>query len=328
MLYLDQQTLSSLKHKNLLAFSAGVDSTALFFLLLQNRINFDIALVNYQTRKNSDAEEAYAKELAIKYHKKYYTIQSPKIEHNFEKEARDFRYAFFEEIMCKHGYDNLITAHQLNDQLEWLLMRLAKGAGVMELLGLETISERQHYKVIRPILHHSKEELLSYLDKHNYQYFIDASNYDMEHERNYFRSEFANKFLSNYQEGVKRSFEYLKSDKVILDSTFREIFRYKELVILECDYIKMLPKAVDLSLKSLGYLMSANQRAEVLKNQSVVIGGSWAIERVENKIFIAPYLQTNMPKLYKELCRIYKIPVKVRPYLYGQSILPYQEFKK
>ena len=33
--------------KNLLAFSAGVDSVALFFLLLEQNISFDIAIVDY-----------------------------------------------------------------------------------------------------------------------------------------------------------------------------------------------------------------------------------------------------------------------------------------
>ncbi len=34
--------------KNLLGFSSGVDSTALFFLLVECEIPFDIAIVHYQ----------------------------------------------------------------------------------------------------------------------------------------------------------------------------------------------------------------------------------------------------------------------------------------
>ena len=50
--------IENLKNKkNLLAFSAGVDSSALFFLLLEHGIKFDIALVNYGTRETSDKEE-------------------------------------------------------------------------------------------------------------------------------------------------------------------------------------------------------------------------------------------------------------------------------
>ncbi|HHH19151.1 MAG TPA: tRNA lysidine(34) synthetase TilS, partial [Campylobacterales bacterium] len=59
MVYLDTVTLPYLQRdKNLLAFSGGVDSTALFFLLFENRIAFDIALVNYTMRPESDQEEA------------------------------------------------------------------------------------------------------------------------------------------------------------------------------------------------------------------------------------------------------------------------------
>ena len=64
MLTLD---ISHLKEKkNLLAFSTGVDSSALFFLLLENNISFDIALVNYATRDNSNEEEADAKVAKVK----------------------------------------------------------------------------------------------------------------------------------------------------------------------------------------------------------------------------------------------------------------------
>ncbi|MBN2825498.1 MAG: tRNA lysidine(34) synthetase TilS [Campylobacterales bacterium] len=322
MLHLDKTTLPYLQNKNLLAFSAGVDSTALFFLLLQNKIDFDMALVNYQTRSSSDEEERYAKELALKYQKKCYTIKAPKIEQNFEKNARDFRYHFFEEMIDEYRYDNLITAHQLNDQLEWFLMRLAKGAGLMELIGLQAIAQRPNYTLIHPILHHTKEELLTFLDNHHYHYFVDETNFDNQFERNYFRSRFANKLLEQFPNGIRESFKYLKQDKAILDSTFEEIFRYRELIIVEYSHPDIIAKAVDMTLKSLGYLMSAAQRDEVLKESSSVIGGIWAIERQNNKIYIAPYKQINMPKHYKELCRVHQIPVKIRPYCYEQSILP------
>jgi len=43
-------------NKNLLAFSAGVDSSALFFILKQNNIDFDIAIVDYNLRAQSKDE--------------------------------------------------------------------------------------------------------------------------------------------------------------------------------------------------------------------------------------------------------------------------------
>ena len=49
--------LDELKNaKNLLAFSSGTDSTALYFLLKEYEISFDIAIVDYGTRKQSKLE--------------------------------------------------------------------------------------------------------------------------------------------------------------------------------------------------------------------------------------------------------------------------------
>jgi tRNA(Ile)-lysidine synthase len=64
---LKQSTINLLKSsKNLLAFSAGVDSTALFYLLVQNDVQFDIAIVDYNIRSASKDEVSYARELADK----------------------------------------------------------------------------------------------------------------------------------------------------------------------------------------------------------------------------------------------------------------------
>ena len=57
---------------NLLAFSSGVDSTALFFILIDSKIDFDIAIVNYNLREESNNELNYAKELAKKFNKKIF----------------------------------------------------------------------------------------------------------------------------------------------------------------------------------------------------------------------------------------------------------------
>jgi len=308
--------------KNLLAFSGGVDSSALFFLLLENRIEFDIALVNYGLREQSEQEEAYALALAKEYKLKAYTTQSPHFNNNFEKNARDFRYRFFDKIIEKEDYTNLITAHQLNDQMEWLLMRLTKGAGVVELLGLESVANRDNYKLIRPILHHSKDELLAYLREHNYKYFVDSSNSDIKYERNYFRKEFSDKLIAEYRDGISRSFEYLKDDKRVLTTGYKEIFVYKQLYIIELTNLTIKMRVIDIYLKQLGYLLSSAQREKVKRENSIVFGAIWAVEIINNKIFIAPYIRESMPKKYRESCRVAKIPPKIRGYCYINRLEP------
>jgi len=313
--------ISHLKEKkNLLAFSAGVDSSALFFLLMENNIPFDIALVNYGTRDSSNKEEAHAKELAEKYDLTCHTIKAPKFTTHFEKNARDFRYHFFEELIAKYSYDNLLTAHQLNDQLEWLLMRLTKGAGTSELIGLEPVSQRKGYTLIRPLLQYSKDELLEYLESNQYPYYVDASNSELKYERNKFRKVFSDPLMTKYKEGIKRSFEYLRKDKENLEKEFETIYSEKKLRIIKLHKTTAKVKAADLALKELGYLLSAPQRLEIEKEDSLVIGGKWAIELQNNILYIAPYITNNIPKKFKEECRVKKIPAKIRPYLFKENI--------
>lgn len=306
--------------KNLLAFSAGVDSSALFFLLLENNIPFDIALVNYGTRENSDKEEMHAKALAKKHGLLCHTIKAPKFTTHFEKNARDFRYGFFETLIKEYGYDTLLTAHQLNDQLEWLLMRLSKGAGTSELVGLEEVSQRKGYTLIRPLLQQSKEELLEYLHANKHPYFIDESNSDEKYERNRFRKKFSDPLLSEYKEGIKRSFEYLRKDKKDLEKAFETIYSEKDLRVLKLYINTAKIKAVDLALKELGYLLSAAQRQEIEKEDALVIGGKWAIEVQDDHLYISPYVTTDMPKQFKEKCRVLKVPNKIRAYCFQEKI--------
>ena len=309
-------------NNNLLAFSAGIDSSALFFLLLENNIKFDIAIVDYGVRKESKQEVAHAKALAKKHKLFCHSIEAPKFDTHFEKKARDFRYGFFDSLVTIEGYDNILTAHQLNDQLEWLLMRLTKGAGVCEIIGLEPVSKRKNYSLVRPLLGVAKAELLTYLEAHNYPYFIDKSNTDEKYERNKFRQQVSNALIDEYKEGIKRSFEYLSADKARLQSGFETVYQTKELYVIKLHEKKVKSKAVDITLKKLGYLLSASQRQEIDQEQSMVIGGKWVVEIVDDVLYVCPYILVDMPKEFKEQCRVKKIPIKIRPYIFKENIDP------
>jgi len=259
--------------------------------------------------------------LAKKHSLTCHTVKAPKFNSHFEQNARTFRYSFFEALIEKYKYDNLLTAHQLNDQLEWFLMRLTKGAGVSELIGLEPATQRKNYTLLRPLLAYSKEELLTYLETNKYPYFIDESNSDEKYERNKFRKAFSDPLMIQYKEGIKRSFEYLRKDKESLEKAFETIYSEKELRVIKLHTVTAKVKASDLVLKELGYLLSSAQRHDIEKLDSLVIGGVWAIEVENNLLYIAPYISIFMPKKFKEQCRVLKIPSKIRPYCFEKNIL-------
>ena len=311
--------------KNLLAFSAGVDSTALFFLLLESDIKFDIAIVNYNLRDQSKLEVQYAKELAKKYNKKIFIKEIDKNEvdkikqNNFEAKAREIRYSFFDEIIINNSYDNLILAHQLNDKLEWFLMQFSKGAGLFELGGMVYESKRANYTILRPLLEISKVELLAYLQTNNIKYFVDQSNSDTKYKRNYFRKEFADRFLDEFKDGVKNSFDYIQKDIESLSYDFEPILSQKELTIYKYSDENIAIRIIDKRLKELGYILSKSQRDEVLRQKEIVID-KFAISIVEDKIWISPYSDIIMDKKFKEKCRIDKIPHKHRGYLFENKL--------
>ena len=300
-----------MKTENLLAFSAGVDSSALFFWLLKKNIPFDIAIVNYHTRETSDKEVEYAKELAEKYNKKIY-VKDCILEKFSEKEARKCRYEFFEEIIRLHGYKTLILAHQLNDRFEWFLMQLSKGAGLKELIGMEEFEKRDFYTIWRPFAFTTREEIEEFLKNENIKYFVDESNFDLKYKRNFFRHKFSNEFIKLFKDGVKKSFKYLEEDKkLLIDEEWKKI---KELYIFEKKSPQLDIKKADLILKRLGILPTKAQKDEILKTDfNCVIQGKIAIDSNEKEIFIAPYVK--IPLKNKEFFRINKIPPKVRGYI-------------
>ncbi len=312
-----------LKGKNLLAFSGGIDSTALFFILLESKIDFDIAIVDYNIRKESKEEIAYAKKLANKYQKKIYTKSVYLSSSNFEAKAREVRYRFFEEIIKEYSYTTLLTAHQLDDRFEWFCMQLSKGAGVVELMGLQMVVDRGFYTIYRPLLNYTKDELLSYLHDNNIKYFIDESNKDIKYKRNYFRQNYTSEFLQEFKEGVKRSFQYLDKDYDEL-LNIEILFHKKDFYILkkqdsDIENIRIIDKIV----KKFGIVLSQKTKEEVLKQKESVISHKIVVAIDEKYIYIAPYVKNILSKEEKELFRKHKIPSKIRFYLSMEKIFSF-----
>lgn len=300
--------------KNLLAFSYGSDSTALFYLLQSQNIEFDLAFINYKTRKKSDTEEFEAKKLALKYKKEIFIKHAPVFQSNFEHKARIFRYEFFEELCQKKGYETLIMGHQLNDVFEWFLMQFAKGAGLSELLGMKEFEKRRYYTLVRPLLFTAKDAILLFLQQKAVLFFDDESNHNEKFLRNRMRKHFSNEFINQFSHGVKKSFHYLYKDceKLYNESEIKE---FEGILICKNDET-LLAKCI----KKFGIVISAKQRKELAKGDCVV-SGKIAVVVKEQKAFVFRYETcAKLPKAFKEFCRKNKIPKLLRAYLYNHKL--------
>ncbi len=314
------------KGKNLLAFSGGVDSSALFFILKQYDIDFDVAIVDYGIRKQSKQEVDYAQKICSKFEKKFFLHACDLKNSNFEHNARKQRYLFFEKIIKENCYTNLITAHQLNDKLEWFLMQLGRGSGLVEMLGMSEVNDRDNYKLIRPMLHISRKSIQNFLDTNHIIHFVDKSNTSDKYRRNRIRHNYSNSFVDEFGDGLINSFEYLENDvDLLLPKDEKKI---EELFILKRnkENLKNI-RHIDKIIKKMGILMSKTQREEILRTKNCVISDKIVVVFTQESILISPHVKSNMPKKFKELCRINKIPEKIRPYLYIKNINPTSFFE-
>ena len=353
--------------KNLLAFSGGVDSSCLFFLLLREKIDFDLAIVNYGVRKSAKDELKYVKKLAKKYDKKIFILDSPKITRNFESEARRVRFAFFERVILAHNYENLILAHQLNDRFEWLLMQLTKGCGLNSLLGFKSIEEVdfrflggeslysrhceanhrftplfrhcecdsiespkqstcQKYRVIRPMSAISRNEILAFLKKQKITFFIDKSNKNEKFKRNYFRAHFGNKLIKNFKSGILKSFEFLSADFSALYGKSR-VLKIEHIFLIwrkSCENHLQILSNIDSVAKNLGYVISKNQRDEIIKSDfSCVVADKIIIDSNKHAIFVVAKDLSKAQKhdkKFRDKLRLAQIPPKIRPFV-SESLL-------
>lgn len=352
---LDEVALNELKKqkKSILAFSHGVDSTALFYLLVAQNIEFDLALVNYNTRKNSTIEAQSAIELAQKFGKKIY-IKSVKFgekKSDFERDAREIRYKFFAQICTKFGYENVIFAHQLNDLFEWFLMRFSRGAGLCNLIGMSAVQRCESvikfkdekcgdiascdatsfakfdtniikqnsnlvtFTAIRPLLNVSKNALREFLNARNLRYFEDESNTDTRFERNFFRLNFSDEFVGRFSAGVARSFDILQREKEQILGEFA--FENGEFFVIKklVGWENLCDKAV----KKLGVILSTKEREKL--SADCVLCGKICLSHYQNAnahefIFIHLRKDAVMPKKIKELFRKLRVPKFARTYLF------------
>lgn len=289
-------------------------------MLLEAHIAFDIAIVDYGMRASSQDEVEYAKYLATKYNKKIYIHHAKNINSNFEKTARDIRYKFFEQIIHQYSYTNLITAHQLNDRVEWMMMQFIRGAGLVELMGFDECDSRDGYTLVRPMLDTRRDDIEQYLVSNNIKYFIDESNKDEKYSRNKIRKQ-TNIWVSKYHKGIAKSFKYLNIDKHSLLS-LKSIQIDKNLVLIEkSNDDNQNIRYIDKALKTMGLLISKAQRDEILRSKDCVISSSVAVVFGLKYIFISQYLNNKMDKNFKEQCRKLAIPAKIRPYLYKYNLL-------
>mgnify|MGYP003388545237 FL=1 len=97
--------------------------------------------------------------------------------------ARDLRYSWFEEIRKSNKLDYIATAHHQDDQIETILLNLARGTGLKGMHGI--LAKHEH--LIRPLLFCDRPDLELWMSENKYLFREDSSNASVKYSRNKLR---------------------------------------------------------------------------------------------------------------------------------------------
>jgi tRNA(Ile)-lysidine synthase len=214
--FLEQSFLKQKLKKNchlLVGVSGGVDSVVLGHALSQLRslypFNLSFIYIDHQLHPESkqwaNSVKRLAKKVSTEYIYEKVTIDQD-LKLGTEGAARKHRYQAFQ----KHQKDILVLAQHEDDQLETLLLQLARGAGSK---GLSCMPEyHEKLKIWRPLLGVSKDLIHGYQQEHKLKFIEDSSNFDNKYDRNYLRNKvipLIKKRFPKYAETTGRSIKHI-----------------------------------------------------------------------------------------------------------------------
>ena len=225
--------------------SSGPDSMCLLYILLELRkkrgFQIIVAHINHNKREESREEEEFLKKYCLD---NDVTFESMKIENyghdNFHQEARKIRYDFYKKLIDKYNAPYLMTAHHGDDLIETILMRLVRGSTLSGYKGIPLISDMKTYKIIRPLLYLTKDDIETFDKVNKIPYRIDKSNFSFKYTRNRYRHEML-PFLK--EEASNVHLKFLKFSNLlnecnnyiekVVDNAYNSIYKEGKVDVLE-----------------------------------------------------------------------------------------------
>ena len=252
--YILENELLQEKEKVVVGVSGGPDSICLLEVLYRLKSQLEIELVvahiNHMLRgEEANEDEKYVNnfcmERGIEVYSKRININEIAKEQRMSTETagREARYEFFRKVMKKTNSNKIATAHNANDQVETIFMRIMRGTG---LEGLTGIPVKRDSIYIRPILFLQREEIEWYCEKNNLNPRIDKSNMERDYSRNKIRLDIIPYMKENFNSDVvkviNRMADTLKEDNELIESVIDEFFfKYckveKNYIIIRSDIV-------------------------------------------------------------------------------------------
>ncbi len=192
--HIDTNELFSKKDQLFVACSGGIDSVVLVHLLHQLHHQFTVLHCNFQLRgEESVRDQQFVLSLASSLNIEcIYTSFDTKaamqaLKTGVQETARKLRYDWFNEVIAEKESQGkkkyILTAHQMDDQLETVAFNFFRGTGIAGLHGMKP----KEGNLIRPLLFAMRSEIMEFAKQHNLSWVEDSSNQEADYSRNHIR---------------------------------------------------------------------------------------------------------------------------------------------
>ena len=191
--------------------SGGCDSMFLLDTLRKKNYHLLVAHVNYNLRHDSYVDYELVSEYCAEYGIPFYYKEFHHDDYtdgNFQDRARTLRYTFYKEIYKLYKCKGVILGHHLDDNLETIYMQL-KRHNTIHYLGIKEENEVQDMKVVRPLMHCYKKDILAYCQNHDIPYHDDYTNFETDFERDKVRNTVLNSYtIQQKDQLLQRAYQH------------------------------------------------------------------------------------------------------------------------
>jgi len=286
--------------KMVAGISGGPDSMCLLYIL--HRLNYPTLAVhcNYGLRGDaSNQDQKLVEEMCSLWSMDCVSVRFDYNDfgsQNFQAWARDRRYEVFNELLLENRYDLIVTAHHRDDQIETILQKIMRGAGITAWKGMDVFDGN----LFRPLLTVKKSEIMQFLHDFNVPYRIDSSNEESTYARNFIRNNWfpdLNKLFPGWKNNLleipRRAEEFEKLSGYVTDQVITKSGAIKRDDFLMLDEI-LQPVILHSILKkkfpeipvSKGFLKSLSGIKSMQTGSSVSITEEFSIFRDRNVFVI------------------------------------------
>ena len=233
--------------KVVIGVSGGPDSVTLLLILNKIKKEYNLSLhivhINYHLRgKESNLEEEFVRNLAEKL-KIPITVREVNTKEvvgksSIQEFAREFRYKVYEEIAKEIKANKIALGHNLDDNIETIIMRFIRGSGLSGLCGIPYVRDLStELKIIRPLMDCTRKGIENYLKKLKIKPCMDSSNLKTFYLRNKIRLKLIplieKEYNRKFKENLFKLSEVLNNEN---DYLSKEVFNLNKRLVKRTEY--------------------------------------------------------------------------------------------